>query len=190
MERPRGVSLLLGLFLLLLGIRYGREVLPVKEVPPAFFRSGEEPGWVAFGEGFPRPGVHQIFDDQALRSVIEVALGDGALSPAFDDLLDRPLETGEAIALKTEGMEIVGVSRTWMPAAQRLVLGIPLRPDTMCGDDWQALPGIGPKLAQRIEEDRQKNGEFASLEDLRRVRGIGPSRIRAWRKFFEPLSGF
>jgi competence protein ComEA len=54
----------------------------------------------------------------------------------------------------------------------------------MVGDDWQALPGIGPKLAERIEVDRQKNGEFASLEDLKRVSGIGKKRIEAWRIFF------
>lgn len=71
-----------------------------------------------------------------------------------------------------------------MPASQRIVLGIPLHPDSMVGDDWQALPGIGPKLAERIEADRQKNGEFASLEDLKRVSGIGKKRIEAWRIFF------
>jgi competence protein ComEA len=37
-----------------------------------------------------------------------------------------------------------------------------------------ALPGVGPVMAQRILEYRAAHGPFASLADLRRVKGIGP----------------
>jgi competence protein ComEA len=178
------MPLLLGLLLLLLVIRYGREVLPAKEEPPVFSCSGQEPQWLALGDGFPQPGVHQIIDGETPRGVIEMAIGVNPLPSAFADLSDLPPESGTLIDIEMEGSEIVGFSWSWMPASQRLVLGIPLRPDTMKEEDWEALPGIGPKLARRIEEDRQKNGEFASLEDLKRVSGIGPKRIQAWRKFF------
>jgi competence protein ComEA len=178
------MSLLLGLLLLLLGIRYGREVLPAKEEPPVFSCSGQEPRWLALGDGFPQPGVHQLIDGETPRGVIEMAIGVNPLPSTSTDLSDLPPESGTLIDIEMEGSEIVGFSWSWMPASQRLVLGIPLRPDTMKEEDWEALPGIGPKLARRIEEDRQKNGEFASLEDLKRVSGIGPKRIQAWRKFF------
>lgn len=36
------------------------------------------------------------------------------------------------------------------------------------------LPGIGPSLADRILEDRQRNGGFQRRSDLGRVHGIGP----------------
>jgi hypothetical protein len=36
-----------------------------------------------------------------------------------------------------------------------------------------ALPGIGPALARRIVEERDKCGPYGSLEGLERVRGIG-----------------
>ena len=36
------------------------------------------------------------------------------------------------------------------------------------------LPGIGPKLAERIVREREANGPFGSVDDLRRVPGIGP----------------
>jgi competence protein ComEA len=45
------------------------------------------------------------------------------------------------------------------------------------------LPGVGPRLADRIEEYRRDNGGFRSVDDLRHVRGIGPAtvaRLRAW----------
>jgi competence ComEA-like helix-hairpin-helix protein len=39
------------------------------------------------------------------------------------------------------------------------------------------LPGIGYELADRIVEDREIMGPYQSIDDLRRVRGIGPKTI-------------
>ena len=40
--------------------------------------------------------------------------------------------------------------------------------------DLEALPGIGPVLARRIIDHRERFGPFRSLEELRAVRGVGP----------------
>ena len=40
--------------------------------------------------------------------------------------------------------------------------------------ELDALPGIGPVLAQRIVEHRRLHGRFRRIEELRAVRGVGP----------------
>ena len=43
--------------------------------------------------------------------------------------------------------------------------------------DLELLPGIGPKLAQRIIADRTNNGSYRDVKDLIRVYGIGPMTL-------------
>lgn len=42
----------------------------------------------------------------------------------------------------------------------------------------EALPGIGPDLARRIIDYRRQYGDFRAVEELDRVRGIGPARLK------------
>lgn len=50
-------------------------------------------------------------------------------------------------------------------------------------DALSGLPGIGPKLAQRIVAYRDAHGPFRQVEDLRRVPGIGPKIFEKVRHF-------
>jgi len=49
--------------------------------------------------------------------------------------------------------------------------------ETAPAEELQLLPGIGPKLAQRIVMDRQAHGRFGGVAGLDRVSGVGASVI-------------
>jgi competence protein ComEA len=54
--------------------------------------------------------------------------------------------------------------------------------------ELEALPGIGPALAKRIVEFREKKGGFRRIEELLAVPGISEKRWKALRElvYVEP----
>jgi competence protein ComEA len=49
----------------------------------------------------------------------------------------------------------------------------PVNINTATQEQLESLPGLGAKVAQRIIEYRQKNGNFKKVEDLMNVKGVG-----------------
>ncbi|MFQ6607076.1 MAG: ComEA family DNA-binding protein [Fidelibacterota bacterium] len=49
----------------------------------------------------------------------------------------------------------------------------PINLNTATKTELMTLPGIGPKMAERIILYRQDQGDFLSVEDLKKVKGIG-----------------
>ena len=48
-------------------------------------------------------------------------------------------------------------------------------------DELARLPGVGPSLARRILDERERRGRFDSPEALRQVMGVGPKKLAALR---------
>jgi competence protein ComEA len=57
----------------------------------------------------------------------------------------------------------------------------PLNVNTAPRTALEALPGIGPALAKRIEAYRSSQGPFETTAELKRVSGIGPKTLSTLR---------
>lgn len=129
-------------------------------------------------------GGRQFIDRMAFGSVIKLTNvgGEDSLGAGLPEM--SQLVSGEIISFEKKAREINLVRNGWIAASHRIALGIPLHPDQMTEEDWVALPGIGNVLAERIELNRQENGDFGSLSALLRIKGIGMKSIEKWRDFF------
>jgi comEA protein len=62
---------------------------------------------------------------------------------------------------------------------------IQLSLNTVTAIELEDLPGIGPVLAERIIEYREQNEGFRSLEELKRVKGIGDKLYQRVASFLQ-----
>jgi competence protein ComEA len=49
--------------------------------------------------------------------------------------------------------------------------------------EWAQFDGIGETLAKRIVADRQTRGPFESIDEVQRVKGIGPKKFAQMRPY-------
>jgi competence protein ComEA len=49
------------------------------------------------------------------------------------------------------------------------------------------LPGVGQTLAQRMITEREEHGAFRDMDDLRRVRGVGPRTLERIKPYLLPI---
>ncbi|MGH9135908.1 MAG: ComEA family DNA-binding protein [Acidimicrobiales bacterium] len=130
------------------------------------------------------PGVHQLPAGSRVADLLAAA---GGAAPDAD--LDRvnlaaPLVDGQQVWFPRVG-ELTAPSPL-TPGATGTGLGPggegPLDLNTATAEQLEALPGIGPAIAEAIIEHRDRNGPFASVDDLLDVRGIGESRLADLRE--------
>ena len=118
----------------------------------------------------PRPGFHPVGAPATVSAAVAAAGG----SLHADDR--RVLPPGASVVV-TDGAARVGVMEN------TLVVGVPVDVNAATVAALEALPGVGPARAAAIVEEREAAGPFASVDDLARVRGIGPATVDALRPF-------
>lgn len=183
-QSPPALSVLA--VLVFLGALLGREA-SISEDLPVFFPQQPNILHIELTGDDLTPGLYQFCDGLTPFDVIKLTTSLIVDSFKADPEWSRPLRNGERLKIIKKDQKIALLQREWMSANHRIVMGIPLHPDHMSRADWTALPGIGVGLAERIEVDRQKNGDFGSFDALFRVKGIGKKRLESWREFFGGL---
>lgn len=71
-----------------------------------------------------------------------------------------------------------------LPGATRILFGLPIDLNHAEAAVLEILPGIGPARARSIVRERQHR-PFETIEDLERVRGIGPATVAGLRGWLE-----
>ena len=99
---------------------------------------------------------------------------------AAGGLLPGATAGGLNLARKVADGEQVLVGAAAPPGAAGASAG-PLDLNTATADDLDALPGVGPVLAERIVAWRTEHGSFTSVDQLREVSGIGPRKFDSLR---------
>ena len=83
------------------------------------------------------------------------------------------VEPGAAFTNAQQPVPRTNPTDTKVSATAPPALASPINLNTATAKELESLPGIGPALAARIIEDREKNGHYRSFEQLDRVKGIG-----------------
>ena len=131
------------------------------------------------------PGIYEVAANSMATTVIKMAV---PLRPrnqyGTDDTASGTLQEGSALklALRPDGSYLLTADQMTVP--ERMVLKIPLDIATMNESDFDRLPGIGPVLAKRIIEYRQKNGGILRVGDLAAVDGISEKKYRMLCGYF------
>lgn len=106
---------------------------------------------------------------------------DAEVGPAIAELcpkgLVREVQAGDALdalACRPDRSDAGDSARARMPTEELAALGVPIDVNTATREDLRSLPGIGPRLAERIVAGRP----YGDVSELTRVRGIGPKTLR------------
>lgn len=128
-----------------------------------------------------KPGVYELAPNARVIDAIKAARGAKPTADLSLINLARVIKDGEQIYIdrKIGGTTARSTSASYSRRSQ--VSGI-LNINRATAKELETLPGIGPVLAARIVEYRSANGSFLAIEDLKKVPGIGGSKLEKFKE--------
>ncbi|MEI7797426.1 MAG: helix-hairpin-helix domain-containing protein [Actinomycetes bacterium] len=118
------------------------------------------------------PDVYELPQGSRVIDAIKAAGGVGKGADSSGVNMARLLEDGEQIYIESSSSPTHSLSST-----SRGTRGGKVNLNRANLAELDGLPGVGPVLAARIIEWRSKNGNFKSVDELRRVSGIGDAKF-------------
>lgn len=147
------------------------ETAPVVVAPPLLL--------VDVAGGVKTPGVYSLPADSRVMDAIKAAGGINKGMDMSEINLARVLRDGEQIYVDP----LIAVSTPGKATNVRSIKkkAGPININRATAKELDALPGIGPVLAERIVTFRKVNGPFSLPEDLQKVSGIGTSKFAQFK---------
>ncbi|GAV25459.1 hypothetical protein ciss_13920 [Carboxydothermus islandicus] len=135
-----------------------------------------------------KPGVYVLEEGARVKDAIEKAQG---ILPLADDSsinLAAKVSDGQKIYIpfKNENTTPASISNGFSQQnAQKGAgsQGAKLNINTASAEELDKLPGVGPATAAKIIEYREQNGPFVTIEDLKKVKGIGDKKFETLKDY-------
>lgn len=130
-----------------------------------------------------RPGVYELTSGARVVDALRAAGGakPGVSTTALN--LAAPLQDGEQVLVGVRGAAPAAGAGT---AGGSAGSAGPVALNSATLEQLEALPGIGPVLAQHILDWRSQHGSFTSVQQLNEVSGIGPAKFAQLRDLVTP----
>lgn len=140
------------------------------------------------GGAVAAPGVYDLAEGARVLDAVEAAGGfaEGAARDALN--LARAVSDGEQVVVPSEAdiaaQEAAsagagGAAASAGASAAAGGAGGKVNINTASAAQLDTLPGVGASTAEKIVADREANGPFKTVEDLKRVSGIGNKKFAA-----------
>ena len=116
-------------------------------------------------------GFTEEADIEKVNLAYELTDGVKVYIPSKNEEVENSVSTQKYIS--TDSGENVIMEESDMKEAVEALVNINEATQT----ELESLPGIGPSTALKIISYRQENGNFSSIEDIKKVSGIGESKF-------------
>lgn len=157
----------------------------VVSAPSAFSVVSSTTVQVRIGGDVRHSGVYPVPVSALTASVIEMAEPVRPVKRLIpDSCSNHAVAQGDHLHLTLQDDGTGTITCGSMSANDRMLLGIALDINAMSAADFERLPGIGPAMALRIVEYRQKNGGKMKFEELQCIEGIGEKKLKSLAKYF------
>ncbi len=133
--------------------------------------------------GVQKPGVYWLNSNSIVEDAITAA---GGFSSAADmEVIAREinragkLEANAKVYLPRKGDSsiVLTSSSTYSPTTTNQAKSL-ININTAQNSELDLLPGVGPVTAQRIIDYRIKNGNFKTIDDIKKVAGISDAKFK------------
>ncbi len=166
----------------ILGVIVGHYITKLNTKEEILLNQNQEKIFVQISGEIKYPGVYEMFDGDRVFQLIEKAGGFTENADINSVNLSKKLIDGERVVifakkeLNNDQNSINQTSSSLITQSNKRNL---ININTATQSELESLPGIGPTLAQRIIEYRETNGYFQTIEDIKKVSGIGNKKFEA-----------
>ena len=150
---------------------------------PDEFNSRSETIFVHVSGAVANPGLYEVAKGARVADTIQAAGGLTEEAAPDSVNLARVVDDGEQIRVATQvpSGESGGGVATDAGMQADSAAGMPVNINIATKEQLESLPGVGESTAAKIVADRQANGSFKTIEDLKRVSGIGDKKFESLR---------